>query len=63
VIISDDLVSASLYKLPGRVFCFAFKIILLIYKAGQIFASTKEATPIGRISDVVRSGRGPGFVA
>jgi len=25
-------------------------------------ASTKEATLIRRISDVVRSGRGPGFV-
>jgi len=26
-------------------------------------ASTKEATLIGRISDVVQSGRGPSFVA
>jgi len=27
------------------------------------FTSTKEATLIGRISDVVRSGRGPGFIS
>jgi len=34
-----------------------------IYNFGSVVASTKETTLIGHISDVVRSGRGPDFVA
>jgi hypothetical protein len=36
VIISDDHVSALSCIVPGTAFFSAFKIILLIYKAGQI---------------------------
>jgi len=33
------------------------------YPRNPYVASNKEATLIGRIADIVQSGRGPGFVA
>jgi len=58
VVSPDDgrIVARNMYKMINI-------LRINILRINYAVASTKETTLIGRISDIVRSGRGPDFVA